>query len=927
MASLKIYFPISLLFALLFFLCPDVSLAQRQRRAGAELTPTLPAYVPQQSVNDTVPFVNKNDSIPLDTLAVQPTDSTEVVVVEKKKQPLDAPVIYEASDSIVFTNDGYAKLYGSAKVNYEKIELTSEIISMNMDSSTVYAYGIEDSVGTIKGKPVFKDGDDSYETKTIRYNFKSKRGLISNIVTQQGEGYVIGYNAKKAANNDIFLLNGRYTTCDHFEHPHYYFQMTRAKVRPKKNVVTGPAYLVVEDVPLPIAVPFFFFPFTDSYSSGIIMPTYMDDNTRGFGLTNGGYYFAISDFVDLKVIGEIFTKGSWALGMESNYNRRYKYSGNFTFNYQVTKTGDKNMPDFVESKDMKVTWTHKQDAKASPNSTFSASVNYSSSSYETKNVSNLYTPTSLTQNTKTSSVNYSRSFPDQNLTISGSANIAQTLKDSSISMTLPDLNISLSRLYPFKRKKAVGSERWYEKISVTYTGRLTNSIVTKDDELFDKNPLTDWTNGMNHTVPISATFSLFEHFNLTPSINYTERWYTRKFIQEYDEVADELVTDTINGFYRVWNYSTSLGLNTKLYGMYQPLFAKSKEIQIRHVFTPTLSVSYTPDFGADRYGYYKTLEYTTASGDERSLTYSPYSGNPFGVPGRGKTSSMSLDIANNFEMKIKSDKDSTGYKKISLIDEIGANISYNFAADSMQWSNLGFRLRLKLTKNYTLNMNTNFATYAYAFDNNGNVYTSKRTEWSYGRFGRFQGWSSSFSYSMNNDTFKKLFGKKEDTPDPNKDKPQDGLPNPEGDEEVNPLNEKRVEHAQVSDDGYQKFSMPWTLNFNYSFQIREDTSKPINEKTMRYPYKWTHNIGLTGNIKLSNNWSVSMVSGYDFDAKKITQTTFNISRDLHCFNISASLSPFGTWKSYNFTIRASASILQDLKYEQRSNTSSNVQWY
>ena len=344
-------------------------------------------------------------------------------------------------------------------MNYQKIELTAQIITMNMDSSTVYARGVTDTLGVTTGKPVFKDGDDSYDTKAIRYNFKSKRGIISNVVTQQGEGYVIGNNAKKGANDELFMQDGRYTTCDNHDHPHFYLQLTKAKVRPRKNVVTGPAYLVVEDVPLPLAVPFFFFPFSSSYSSGFIMPTYMDDSSRGFGLTNGGYYFAISDYIDLKVMGEIFTKGSWGLGVESNYNKRYKFSGSLKADYQVTKLGDKNLPDYSVAKDFKIVWSHRQDAKANPSQTFSASVNFATSSYERTNINNLYNPQSLTQNTKTSSISYSRMFQDIGLTLSGTFNIAQTMRDSSIAFTLPDLNISLTRFFLFKRQKADEIER------------------------------------------------------------------------------------------------------------------------------------------------------------------------------------------------------------------------------------------------------------------------------------------------------------------------------------------------------------------------------------------------------------------------------------------------------------------------------------
>ena len=382
-------------------------------------------------------------------------------------------------------------------------------------------------------------------------------------------------------NDELYMKSGRYTTCDNHDHPHFYMQMTYAKVRPKKNVVTGPAYLVIEDVPLPLAVPFFFFPFSSSYSSGFIMPSYMDDSTRGFGLTDGGYYFAISDKMDLKLRGDIFTKGSWALNAETNYNVRYKFSGLFQASYQVTKTGDKGLDDYTVAKDFKVVWSHRQDPKASPNSSFSASVNFSSSSYERTNIGNMYNAQAMTQNTKTSSISYSRNFPDQKLSIAATGNIAQSMKDSSIAVTLPDLNITLSTIFPFKRKNAVGNEKWYEKISLRYSGRLSNSITTKDDLLFKSNLVKDWKNGMKHEIPISATFTLFKYFNVTPSVSYTERWYTRKVMKGWDPnigtSGREVETDTIYGFHRVYNYSASLGVNTKIYGMYKPLFMKKKE--------------------------------------------------------------------------------------------------------------------------------------------------------------------------------------------------------------------------------------------------------------------------------------------------------------------------------------------------------------
>lgn len=874
----------------------------------------------------------KTDSLHRDSLALDSLGMDSLAAdTTKKKEPLDAPVIYEASDSIVFTKEGYAHLYGEGKVNYQNIELTSAVITMNMDSSTVYATGVTDTAGVETGSPIFKDGETPYESKIMRYNFKTKKGFINSIVTQQGEGYVTSEEGKKGANDEIYMRHGKYTTCDNHEHPHFYLKLSMAKVRPKKNVVFGPAQLVVEDVPLPIAVPFGFFPFNSSYSSGFIMPTYGDEMNRGFYLRDGGYYFAISDQMDLKVLGEIFTKGSWGLSAASNYNKRYKFSGSFNASYLVTKTGEKNMPDYSVSKDFRIQWSHRQDAKANPNSSFSASVNFATSSYDRSSLSSLYNPQQYSQNTKASSVSYSRNFPEIGLNISGAFNITQNTRDSSLSMTLPDVNISLNRIYPFKRKKSAGDERWYEKISLQYTGSITNSISTKDNLLF-KTPLTQWENGMQHKIPVSATFNLFKYINIVPSFNYTERWYLRKVKQSYDASPtsrDHVKRDTINGFNRLYDYNLSLQMNTKLYGMYKPLFMKSKELQIRHVFTPTVSYTYTPDFGKSRYGYYDTYTYTDEDGEVRTVEYSPYEGAVYGYPGKNMSQNISFSIDNNIEMKMKSDKDTTGYKKISLIDQLGASLSYDVA--NKKWSDLSMNLRLKLTKSYTFNMNASFATYAYQFDENGNVVVGDRTEWSYGRFGRFQGYSGSFSYTLNNDTFKKLFGKK-DEDEKNKDNKgkeenEDEEAEEETEEQNNNSNMRKTEKASVDSDGYLAFKLPWSVSLSYSYSIREDRSKDINIKTMRYPYSLTHSLNVSGNFKIGSRWNMTYSTGYDFTSKEMSMTTLNITRDLHCFNMSCGL-VFGPFTSYNFSIRANSSMLTDaLKWDQRSNTGSAVTWY
>lgn len=894
------------------------------------------------SVRNVIPDSVRSDVNLPDSLVALPgvdslsVDTMQSDTVAEKKDALDAPVKYEAKDSVIYLpTEGFAHFYGSGKVNYQNIELTSDVISMSMDSSIVRAHGVADSLGVLQGKPVFKEGDTEYVSETMSYNFKTKKGYITNVDTQQGEGFLTSQRSKKGANDELYLEHGKYTTCD-AEHPHFYIALSRAKVRPKKDVVFGPAWLVVEDVPIPFAIPFGFFPFSSSYSSGFIMPSYGDDSTRGFYLRDGGYYFAVSDRMDLKLTGEIYTKGSWGLSASSSYAKRYRYRGSFNADYQVYKTGEKNMPDYSVQKSFRIQWTHSQDSKANPNSTFSASVNYSTSSYDKNSMSSLYDPSQYAQSTKTSSISYSRTFPDIGLSISSSANVSMSSKDSTISMTLPDLNISLARFYPFKRKKAAGKERWYEKIAMSYTGNLSNSITTKEDQLLHSSLIKDWRNGFKHTIPVTASFTLFKYINITPTFNYTERWYSFKEKRSWDEVNQVEVRDTTYGFNRVYNYDLSLSASTKIYGFYKPwrkLFGDKIQM-IRHVITPSVSYSYAPDFSSSRYGYYDTYMKTDADGNVSAVTYSPYSGGLYGVPGAGKTGMISMSLSNNVEMKMKDRNDSI--KKISLIDELTANMSYNMAAKEKPWSDLSLNIRLKLSKSYTFNMNAVFATYAYELDENGNPYVGNHTEWGYGRFGRFQGTSQHLSYTFNNDTFKKWFGKKEDK-DKDKGKTQAGEEEDDDDSEEEGTTRKKPEKggshnesADVDSDGYMKFKMPWSFTVSYSVTMAEDKVKEkFNKKTMRYPYKFTHQLNFSGSLKLSNAWNVSYSSGYDFNYHKLSTTTVNINRDLHCFSLSGGLvlSSYG-YTSYNFTIRANAGTLTDaLKYDKRSAANNAVQWY
>ena len=867
-----------------------------------------------------------NDSLNISTLS---TDSTKTA----KKETIEAPVYYECTDSMVWSRGGNAYLYGSGKVKYEKIELTASIISMNMDSSIVHATGRADSTGIVTGLPIFMDGGTPYESDRMTYNFKTKKGFINNVYTQQGDGFLMGGKAKKDSSDVFYSQDGMYTTCD-AEHPHFYVKLTRAKVRPQKDVVSGPLYLVVEDVPLPLALPFGYFPFTENYSSGFIMPSYGDETERGFYLRDGGYYFAISDKFDLRLTGEIFTKGSWGVSAASTYAKRYKFSGSVSLSYLVTKNGEKGLPDYAVGKNFRVQWSHRQDAKAMPNTNFSASVNFATSNYERANLSSLYNPALNSQSVRTSSINFSHTFPSIGLSLSATMNVSQSVQDSTISLTLPTLNVSLAKKYPFKRKKRAGDERWYEKISLSYSGQISNSISAKENKLLKSSFIDDWKNGVKHSIPINATFQLFNYINITPSFNYTERWYFKKINQEWDQATNQVVRDTIHGFHRVYNYNLSLSANTTLYGFYKPagFMKKSRIHTVRHVFKPSISLSYAPDFGSEYYGYYDTYVYTDEYGEARTVEYSPYQGSIYGIPSKGETGSVSFSMSNNVEMKWRTKDDSL--KKVSIIDELGASLSYNLAAKVRPWSNLSTRLRLKLTKSYTFSFNATWATYAYEFNDRGQVVVGERTEWSYGRFGRFQGMSQNLSYTFNNSTLgkiKELINKFKKGKE-NDEEEIDGDTYPEATEEkkggsLKKSKTKKAENATVDEDGYMPFKLPWSLTLSYGISMSEDRSAKINIKNMRYPYKFTQNLNISGNIGISDNWRINFTSGYNFEFKKPTTTTLNISRDLHCFEMSCGIVLY-PYTSFNFCFRATSAMLADfLKVEKRSDRSSNVQWY
>lgn len=867
------------------------------------------------------------DSTAIDTTAA---DSA------KRKPGIDAPVDYECTDSLVYDAETrLVHLYGKAQVKYMDMTLNAAKITMNMDSSMVRAAGERDTAGILQDKPVYSQGSDNYHSELMAFNFKTKKGYITNVETTQGDGFMQSQHSKRAADGTLYLEHAKYTTCD-AKHPHFYLALSRAKVRPGKESVFGPAYLVVADVPLPLAVPYGFFPFNKKYSSGFIMPSYGDETSRGFYLRDGGYYFAINDYMDIKALGEIYTKGSWGLSAETNYRKRYRYNGNFYISFLRTVDGEKNMPDYAVTKSLKVQWTHSKDAKASPNTTFSARVNFASENYERSNLESMYNPLAYTQSTRASSVSFSHTFPSIGLNIAGSTNLTQSLRNSSVSMTLPDLSISLNRFYPFRRKHQAGKERWYEKISMSYTGSLSNSINTKEDKLFKSNLVKDWRNGMQHRIPIDATFQVFKYINISPQFSLRDIMYTNRVMRSWDETTQKEVADTTYGFYNLYDWSLGVSANTTLYGFYKPwrkLFGE-KIIAVRHVFKPSVSFSYAPDFTSSHYGYQRTYVKTDANGEVSTVTYSPYSGGIYSYPSGTKQGMITMSVSNNVEMKVKSDRDTTGERKISIIDELYGALSYNMAAETRPWSNLNTRIRLKLTKNYTFSMAAVFATYAYAFDKNGRVVTSDRTEWSYGRFGRFQGMSQNLSYTFNNETLSKLFSRRSDRSTANNDETDTDTDTDAEDANIDPDlrnakkgGKQKKQKAKVDEDGYLRFSLPWSFTVSYGISMAEDRSKQINVRRMRYPYSFTQTMNFSGYLRIAEGWNISFTSGYDFNYHELSMTTASVSRDLHCFEMSCSV-VLRPYSSFNFTFRARANELADaLKWDKRSSYSSNIEWY
>lgn len=875
---------------------------------------------------DSIPDV-KTDSLHglLDSIH---NSRTQLSRLSREKTDLDSPVTFSATDSLVMKGENLAWLYGNSTIEYQKFKLNSAEIKMVLDSATVYANGRTDSIGTLTDTPVFQEGSDQYQSKTMKYNFKTQRGYITDVITQQGEGYITGGRAKRMEDGTFYMEDGKYSTCDNHDHPHFYFQLTRGRVRPNQDVVSGPVYLVLADVPTPLALPFGYFPFSKKYSSGIIFPSFGEDYNKGFYLRNGGYYFAINDYVDLALRGEIYTKGSWGLSGRSSYAKRYRFRGNIDISYINTVLGDKGAPDYSRQNNFQVLWSHTQDAKANPNMSFSASVNFTTSGY-TRNDLNSYYNSSFTENTKSSTVSLSYRFPGTKWSLAATANIAQRTQDSTVSVSFPNLTVSMAQTAPFKRKRAIGGEKWYEKIRISYQGQFQNSLTSKQNVFFQKSLIRDWRNGLKHYLPVSATFSVFKYLNLSPSVTLNDRMYTSKVRRQWDPDASAEQLDTVYGFYNLFDFNAGVSLDTKLYGFWKPLpFLGDKVQMIRHVLTPTVSFTYAPDFSDPFWGIYGNYNYVDKEGVKQNRVYSYFPNSIFGAPGQGMQGVVSVQLSNNVEMKVKSDNDSSGYKKISLIENFTIGQSYNFAADSLRWSNLSTSIMLRLVKNFNLNLSATWDPYTYALSPSGTPVRVNKTRWE-----AHKGWvqlvstGTSFSYTFNNDTFKR---KKKDE-NSSKGKGDEESENTDDENFAEAAARRRSEEngdngeGLSSDaDGYEAWPCPWSLTLNYSINYGRGD---FDYKKMDYRGKFRQNLSVSANIRPTKNWNFSLSCSYDFEKKKIAYMNCSISRDLHCFTMSCSFIPVGPYKSYNFHIAVKSSLLKDLKYDQRSSTNNAIQWY
>ena len=866
----KLLFVVFAIFVANTSVFPQVTHVQDTTKTSSE---TLLQTDTTQNITDSLPAVP--DSLHVDTIAIPNFGKSK----HSKSKDFDVPVYYNSDDSLL--NDmknRKAFLYGNAVVKYEDMTINAAFIEVDLDKKEVYAYGRTDG-DSIVGKPEFNQGDETFVADTIRYNFNSKKGIIKNVTTVYDGAYLIGGKTKLHENKHIHMTHGKFTTCD-LPDPHFYFNLSKAIVIPDDKIISGPANLVVEDVPTPIGIPFGFFPNKKGGTSGIIIPEFGDEENRGFFLRNGGYYWAINDYVDLTVLGDIYSKGSWGAGMIMNYKLRYKFNGSLSFKYNRNLFGYRGLSNFSASNQYALRWKFTQDSKANPNSTFSADVNMSSTDYDKYNS---YNVNNYMTSTKQSSVSYSYVFPNTPLSMSVALKHSQNSNTGSIDLTLPEFAFNMSRIYPFKRKKAVGKSRFYEKISIAYTMNATNKIRTNDADFFNI-PYDSITNGIIHRIPINASFKLFKYTTLTPSFNYNERWYFKRFSKQWNDSENLLETDYASTFARVWDYNASLSWSTTIYGMFN--FRKGKVKALRHVFSPNVSFSYVPDFGKEKYKYYGSYSrvmYNNSTGqyDTVSNMYSMFEGLPYGTPNKGGSGTVNINLGNNLEMKLRNLKDTTkDNMKIKLLESFNISTNYNIFADSLRWAPISITARTRI-KVVDISFNTTLDPYAIAQNEYGTYQRiNKALVKTNGHLVRMTIGYLTVGFSLNSKARDKKIAEQQ---------------------------ESLYDIIYGYPNSYVDFNVPWNLRVSYTFRY----TKPYDEM------KITQTLNVSGELNITKKWKISVATGYDFEAKKMSPTTIDIYRDLHCWEMSLHVVPFGQHKSYAFQINVKASMLQDLKLNKR----------
>lgn len=811
------------------------------------------------------------------------------------RDAVDKVIKYAAKDSVAMDlTTRRAFLYTDGSIDYDSMLLRADRVEVDFDAQTLHAHGTLDTADNVIGRPYFKQDGTEYHADTITFNYDTKKGIIQGVITQEGEGFLHGEKVKKINDSVMYLSGGSYTTCN-YAHPHFALNFTKSKLITGNKIVTGPAWLTIEDVPTPVALPFAFFPITKSRTSGVLIPSYGWQNYRGYYLKDGGYYFALGDNWDLSLTGDIYTNLSWALEAKSNYYKRYKYKGAFDARYGITYEGIRgDSSTFNSYTDFKFTWRHEQDVKSNPYSRFSADVNLQSRNYN-KNTTNR---NDYFNSTTTSSISYSTKLGSY-LNLALSARESYNTQTGMMNIKLPSISLSSITIYPLRRSNPVGGYRWYENISLSYVLNAENNITATDSQIFSRQTLDAMQYGVHHSIPISSSIKVLKFFTWTNSLNYNERWHWSTIRKNYDNSTGIVTTDTVHGFHSNRDFNISSSLTTRVYGMFQ--FKHGPMKALRHVINPSVSFSYHPDFGAESLGWWR--QYTDTTGYIHR--YSIFQNSLYGGPSDGMSGALRFSVGNNLEMKWQNPFDTTAeVKKIPLIENLTLSMSYDFAKDSLKLSALSVSGRTTLFRTLVLNYNGSFNP--YVIDSLGRLHNQFLWEKERRLFRTDNStWSAQVSFSLNNNTFKKDGEKSQGHPTTTI------LQTPYN---YNPV---------LMTGGYYDFSVPWNLSINYTFSY----VNTFVANQMELQSQTIQSINLSGNVSLTKNWRIAMTTGYDFVNKGWSYTTVDIYRDLHCWEMRFSWVPFGYYRSWFFQINIKASALQDLKYEKRHSYQENNGYY